>query len=72
MVTFVLVAASVYEKRLITRSVTKKEITNYQLPQIPMYQFDSLKNEKNRNLFAKADFFEENFCLVHVSSCQFH
>ena len=51
----VLVPASVYYKNLITQSVTKQELPNYQPSQNPMYQIDSLKKEINKNLFSKAD-----------------
>ena len=52
---FVLVPASVYNKRLINQSVTKQELPNYQLSQNPTYQIEALKNERNRKLFSKAD-----------------
>ena len=51
----VLVSASVYIKNLITQSVTKQEVPNYQPSQNPTYQIDSLKKEMNRKLFSKAD-----------------
>ena len=53
---FVLVPASVYNKRSITQSVTKQELPKYQPSQNPTYQIDSLKKEKNKKLFSKADF----------------
>ena len=49
---FVLVPASVYNKSLITQSVTKQELPK---DQNPTYQIDSLKKEINKNLFSKAD-----------------
>ena len=52
---FVLVPASVYNKSLITQSVTKQELPKYQLSPNPTYQGDSLKNEINKKLFSKAD-----------------
>ena len=55
MVQFVLVPASVYNKRLITQSVTKQELSKYQPSQNPTYQVDSLKKDINRKLFSKAD-----------------
>ena len=51
----VLVPASVYNKSLITQSVTKRELPNCQPSQNPTYQIDSLKKEINKNLFSKAD-----------------
>ena len=51
---FVLVSASVYNKSLITQSVTKQELTKYQPLQNPTYQVDSLKKEINKKLFSKA------------------
>ena len=52
---FVLVPTSVYNKNLITQSVTKQELPKYQPLQNPTYQIDSLKKEINKKLFAKAD-----------------
>ena len=52
---FVLVPASVYNKCLITQSVTKQELPKYQPSQNPTYQIDSLKREMNKKLFSKAD-----------------
>ena len=51
---FVLVPASVYQKNLITQSVTKQVRPKYQPSQNPTYQVDSLKNEINKKLFSKA------------------
>ena len=51
----VLVPASVYNKSLITQSVTKQELSKYQPSQNPTYQIDSLKKEINKKLFSKAD-----------------
>ena len=52
---FVLVSASVYNKSLITQSVTNQELPKYQPSQNPTYQIDSLKKEINKKLFSKAD-----------------
>ena len=52
---FVHVPASVYNKSLITQSVTKQELPKYQPSQNPTYQTDSLKKEINKKLFSKAD-----------------
>ena len=52
---FILVPASVYNKSLITPSVTKQELPKYQPSQNPTYQVVSLKKEINKNLFSKAD-----------------
>ena len=52
---FVLVPASVYNKSLITQSVTKQELPKYQPLQNPTYQIDSLKKEINKKIFSKAD-----------------
>ena len=52
---FVLVPASVYNKSLITQSVTKQELPKYQPSQNRTYQIDSLKKEINKMLFSKAD-----------------
>ena len=52
---FVLVPTSVYNKSLITQSVTKQEIPKYQPSQNPTCQVDSLKKEINKKLFSKAD-----------------
>ena len=52
---FVLVPASVYNKSLITQSVTKQELPKCQPSQNPTYQIDPLKREKNKKLFSKAD-----------------
>ena len=52
---FVLVPAFVYNKSLITQSVTKQELPKYQPSQNPTYQIDSLKKETNKKLFSKAD-----------------
>ena len=59
---FVLVSASLYNnmKSLNTRTVTKQELPNDQLEQTPSYQFDSMKKEINRGLFAKADTLGDN------------
>ena len=52
---FVLVPASVYNKSLITQSVTKQELPKYQPSRSPTYQIDSHKREINKKLFSKAD-----------------
>ena len=52
---FVFVPASVYNKNLITQSITKQELPKYQPSQNPTYQLDSLKKEMNKKLFSKAD-----------------
>ena len=51
----VLVPASVYNKSLITQSVTKQELPRYQPSLNPTYQIDSFKKEINKRLFSKAD-----------------
>ena len=51
---FVLVPASLYNKSLITQSVTKQELPKYQPSQNLTYQIDSLK-KINKKLFSKAD-----------------
>ena len=57
---FVLVPASVYNKSLITHSVTKQALPKYQPSQNHTYQIDSLKKEINRKLFSKADSLVDN------------
>ena len=52
---FVFVPASVYNKSLITQSVTKQELRRYQVSQNPTYQVVSLKKEINKKLFSTAD-----------------
>ena len=52
---FVVVPASVYNKSLITQSVIKQELPKYQPSQNSTYQIDSLKKEKNKKIFSKAD-----------------
>ncbi len=52
---FVPVPASVYNKSLITQSVTKQELPKYQPSENPTYPVDSLKKEINKKLFSKAD-----------------
>ena len=51
----VLVPASVYNKSLITQSVTKQELPKYQPSKNPTYQIDSFKTEINKKLVSKAD-----------------
>ena len=55
MVQFVLVPASVYNKKLITQSVTKQKRLKYQPSQNPTYQVDSFKKEINKKSFSNAD-----------------
>ena len=43
-----------YNKGLITQSVTNQELLKYQPSQNPTYQVHSLKNEINKKLFSKA------------------
>ena len=50
---FVLVPGSVYNKSLITQSVTKQELPKYQPSENPTYQVDSLKKEINKICFPK-------------------
>ena len=52
---FVLVPASVYNKRVTTQYVKKQEIPKYTAEQAPTYQIDSLKRDINKKLFGKAD-----------------
>ena len=52
---FVLVPASVYNKRWITQSVKKQELPKSQPSQNPTYQIVSLKEEMNKKLFSKVD-----------------
>ena len=52
---FVLVPASVYNKSLITQSVTKQELPKYQASQNPTHLVDSIKKEINKKIFSKAD-----------------
>ena len=51
---FVLVRASVYNKSLITQSITKQQHPKHQPSQNPSYQVDSLKKEINKKS-SKAD-----------------
>ena len=51
---YILVPSSVYNKNLITQSVTKQQVPKYQRPQNPTYQIDSLKKEINKKSFFKA------------------
>ena len=57
---FVLVPASVYNKSLITRSVTKQELPKNQPSQNSTYHIDSLKKEIIKKLFSKADSLVDN------------
>ena len=52
---FVLVPASVYNKRVTTQSVSKQELPKHKAEQPPTYQIDSLKRDINKKLFGKAD-----------------
>ena len=52
---FVPAPASVYNKSLVTQSVTKQELPKYQPSQNPTYQINSLKREINTKIFSKAD-----------------
>ena len=52
---FFLVPGYVYNKSLITQSVTKPEFPKYQPSQNPTYQVDSLKKEINKRLSSRAD-----------------
>ena len=52
---FVLVPTSVYNKSLLTQSVTKQELPKYQPSQNTTYQVDSLEKEISKKLFSKAD-----------------
>ena len=52
---FVLVPASVYNKSLVTQSVTRQDLPKYQNSQKTTYQVDSLKKAINKTLFSKAD-----------------
>ena len=69
---FVLVPASVYNKSLITQSVTKQELPKYQPSQNPTYQDDSLKKEINKKLFSKADSFVDKILSCPRLSSQIH
>ena len=61
---FFLVPASVYNKSLITQSVTKQEFPKYQPSQYPTYQIDSLKKEINKKIFSK-----RNTLVDNIFSC---
>ena len=52
---FVFVPASVYNKSVTARSVTRQERPKYEAEQPPTYQIDSLKGDINKKLFGKAD-----------------
>ena len=51
----VLVPAFVYNKSLISQSVTKQQLPRSQPSQNPTYQTDSLEKEINKKLFSKAN-----------------
>ena len=53
---FVLIPPSLYNKSLITHSITKQEVRKYQPLQIPKYKIVSLKKKINKKLLAEADF----------------
>ena len=64
---FVLVPATVYNKSLITPSVTKQELPKYQPSQNPTHQIDSLKKEINKKLYSKADsFVDKSLSCVRI------
>ena len=52
---FVLVPASVYNKSMITQSVTKQELPKFRPSQNPTCRFDSLKKEMSKKVFSKGD-----------------
>ena len=52
---FVLVPASVYNKSVTTKTVTKQELPKYKSEQPPTYQIDSLKTDINNKLLGKAE-----------------
>ena len=61
---FVLVPAFVYNKSLITQSVTKQELPKYQPSQNPTYQVDLNKKEINKNIIFQSRLFSrQNFVL---------
>ena len=70
---FVLVPATVYNKTLITQSVTEQEFPKYQTLQNPTYQVDSLEKEINKKLISKADSLIDNILScprIKLSSSQ--
>ena len=70
---FVLVPASVYNKKSSTQSVTKQEFPKYQPSQNPTYQIDSLKKEIKKKVFSKADSLADKVLsrsLIKLSSSQ--
>ena len=70
---FFLLPTSVYNKILITQSVTKRELSKQQLSLSPMYQIDSLTQEVNKKLFSKPESLVDNFfsCpLIKLSNLQ--
>ena len=53
---FALVPISVYNSNIKKQTVvTKKELPTYQCEEKPTYQIESVKNDINRNRFAKTD-----------------
>ena len=58
---FFLAPVSVYNKSLITQSVTKQELPKYQPSQKPTYQIVSIKKEINKKFFSKADTLVDKF-----------
>ena len=68
---FFLVPASVYNKSLNTKAVTKQELPKYQAEQNPTYQIDSLKKEINKKLSAKARSSRQNIVLCSYQALKF-
>ena len=52
---FVFAPASAYNNSLISQSVTKRELPDYQPSRSPTYQIGSFKKELKKRLFSKAD-----------------
>ena len=52
---FVFAPAFVYDNSLITQSIKKQELPQYQPVQMPTYQIDWLKEQIKKKLFAKVD-----------------
>ena len=62
---FFFVPAFVYNNSYLnTKTVTRQELQKYPAEQIATYQIDSLRNEQNKKLFAKAD-----SLVVKILSC---
>ena len=69
---FVLVPTSVYNKRLITQSVTKHELPKYQPSEKPTYHIDSLNKEINKkNNFQSILFSRQNLVLSTYQALNF-